>query len=334
MFKFKKQKVKKGQPTQPEIDPQLKEQIHIMPQRFYLPPKKKRTGLVFIIVAGVLLLGSLAAVAVYLNLNLSKSQPKAPINTNQPAVVNQNQNLNANANLNLNADLDVNTNANIDTDTNINTNIETNLNLNLNVNLNTNVNTNVNISQPLPSALDADNDGLTQAEENLYGTDPENSDSDGDGYPDGAELLNGYDPTKPHVSLGASNLFISYNHPLYSIIYPASWNLQQQDEEKNEVLFQADTGEFVEVLVVVNLNNLSLTDWYQQQFPNIDLTQVQQVKVNNLTGLRQPDNQSYYLMKVGDESKIFLVIYNTGNFRQTNFATTFQVMVKSFKLLP
>jgi thiol-disulfide isomerase/thioredoxin len=44
-------------------------------------------------------------------------------------------------------------------------------------------------------AADADGDGLTNAEEEALGTDPNDVDSDGDGYPDGAEVEAGSDPT-------------------------------------------------------------------------------------------------------------------------------------------
>jgi hypothetical protein len=44
---------------------------------------------------------------------------------------------------------------------------------------------------------DTDNDGLTDAQESTYGTDPANPDSDGDGYLDGAEVESGYDPNGP-----------------------------------------------------------------------------------------------------------------------------------------
>jgi len=45
--------------------------------------------------------------------------------------------------------------------------------------------------------LDSDQDGLTDAEEKTYGTDPRKADTDGDSYSDGAEIKSGYDPTKP-----------------------------------------------------------------------------------------------------------------------------------------
>ncbi|MDO8512829.1 MAG: hypothetical protein Q7S57_06175 [bacterium] len=47
----------------------------------------------------------------------------------------------------------------------------------------------------VPSAeVDSDNDGLSDAMEALYKTDPNNPDTDGDGYKDGDEVANGYDP--------------------------------------------------------------------------------------------------------------------------------------------
>ncbi|GAA4749809.1 hypothetical protein GCM10023350_38680 [Nocardioides endophyticus] len=44
------------------------------------------------------------------------------------------------------------------------------------------------------SAADPDGDGLTNAQETQYGTDPGNADTDGDGYGDGYEVVNGSDP--------------------------------------------------------------------------------------------------------------------------------------------
>ena len=45
--------------------------------------------------------------------------------------------------------------------------------------------------------LDSDQDGLSDAEERMYRTDPNNPDTDGDGYSDGTEIKSGYNPLKP-----------------------------------------------------------------------------------------------------------------------------------------
>ena len=48
--------------------------------------------------------------------------------------------------------------------------------------------------EELPDGTDTDGDGLTDAEEDDYGTDPRNPDTDGDGMPDGYEVKAGLDP--------------------------------------------------------------------------------------------------------------------------------------------
>jgi len=147
-----------------------------------------------------------------------------------------------------------------------------------------------------------------------------------------AILLAGYDPSKPQVTLVGSELFKTYSHALYSITYPNGAVLREQGENKDEVLFIAGGGEFIEVIIIPNVNKLSLTEWYQEQFPQISLALATVVKIGNLNGLRHPDNLSYYLISP-DKSNIFLLTYNVGNLTETNFATTFQAMVKSFKLV-
>lgn len=49
-------------------------------------------------------------------------------------------------------------------------------------------------ANPQDISRDTDGDGLTDADEERYGTDAKNPDTDGDGYLDGAEVQNGYNP--------------------------------------------------------------------------------------------------------------------------------------------
>ncbi|MFA6588186.1 MAG: hypothetical protein WCT08_03895 [Patescibacteria group bacterium] len=96
--------------------------------------------------------------------------------TNQPVIVSNTNSLMNNRNL---ADQ-------VFPSTNSNTN-QSNVNKN-NSNINSQVNSNTNI--------DSDNDGLTDVQEIVYGTSPNNPDTDGDGYLDGPEVSGGFDPLK------------------------------------------------------------------------------------------------------------------------------------------
>jgi hypothetical protein len=50
------------------------------------------------------------------------------------------------------------------------------------------------VDVPLGSEMDSDEDGLTDADEVGFGTDPDNPDSDNDGFTDGDEIAQGADP--------------------------------------------------------------------------------------------------------------------------------------------
>ncbi len=79
--------------------------------------------------------------------------------------------------------------------------------------------------------LDSDQDGLTDAEEKLYGTNPHNPDTDGDGYSDGAEVKAGYNPLKPAPGDKLSTIT---NTTADAVTAPAnsSTNLTQQLAQK------------------------------------------------------------------------------------------------------
>ncbi len=171
-----------------------------------LPPEQPTTnkrkyvliGIIIFAVIIVLIGGAIWALNYFNNTNNTNTEVNTNTATNTNEVVNANANLNANVNRNLNAIFNQNTNAanananaNINVNTAANTNTTSNTNLNINTNTNTNANTNTIINSAL---LDTDNDGLTDEQEEIYGTDRLNPDTDGDGYLDGEEVENGFNP--------------------------------------------------------------------------------------------------------------------------------------------
>ncbi|WP_153913460.1 S8 family serine peptidase [Shewanella sp. TC10] len=61
---------------------------------------------------------------------------------------------------------------------------------------------------PTDAQADNDGDGLTNIEEILLGTDPNNPDTDGDGVDDGTEYNNGSNPLDPNISVGEKDTLV------------------------------------------------------------------------------------------------------------------------------
>ena len=91
------------------------------------------------------------------------------------------------------------------------------------------------------ATADDDGDGLTNAEEDAYGTDPDNEDSDGDGYADGEE-----------VNDHGTNPAYVYSHP-----YTGGYNVGWCDEEPNPTGPTGPGGAYREGDVA---SNFTLTD--------------------------------------------------------------------------
>lgn len=98
----------------------------------------------------------------------------------------------------------------------------------------------VEVIQPV-AAPDSDADGLSDAEEALFGTNANNTDSDADGYSDGSEVMNGYDPAIPGQTLAASaRLAVNNVGDKWSVLLPVAWSVSLDAEAG---VFKVDTGE-------------------------------------------------------------------------------------------
>lgn len=186
---------------------------------------------------------------------------------------------------------------------------------------------------PLASAIDTDQDGLTDVEELLLNTDPSKSDTDGDSYFDTLEILNLYNPTGlAPQKIEETNLVKIYNNQIYnySIFYPAIWIMRAIDETEQEVMFTSATGEIFEVIVDENPNRLPLLEWYSLLSPETNLSELSDVTTKNgLLGKKSPDGLTAYFSS-GD--KIYVISYGVGNKTELNYKSTFEMILKSFKI--
>lgn len=116
----------------------------------------------------------------------------------------------------------------------------------------------------LADSPDADADSLTDAEEELFGTDSGVWDTDGDGYYDGQELLNLYNPkgTSP-VKLVDSGFAREYVNPKngYRLYYPSGWNVGNVEND-DQVLISGISGDFIEIRVLPKADDTSFSDWF------------------------------------------------------------------------
>ncbi|MDD5341349.1 MAG: thrombospondin type 3 repeat-containing protein [Patescibacteria group bacterium] len=272
------------------------------------PPRRggRRIALVFIIFIIIILLVVGGALA-YLSF---VRQPAAPVvnlpNINVPLV---NQNANVNQNVNLNAPI--------------------------NSNVNTNVNQPVAPSLGYAIGIDSDNDGLTNIEETLYGTEPNNPDTDKDGFSDGSELINLYDPTKGAGALLANSTLIKiYTNSKFthSIFYPAKWSAEA-NSDGTQTVFQSSDEENIKVSVQNNPAKVTLYEFVLSKNPTADLTQYTKTTTKGgYDDLVSPDKLTHFVTRESQIDKVYVITYTLGAEEVAYYLSTLQMMVNSFKL--
>ena len=128
---------------------------------------------------------------------------------------------------------------------------------------------------------DSDCDGLTNAEEKLYGTNPNNADTDGDGYSDGVEVKSGYNPLKAapgdkiDTGKGASagQSTVATNAPTLTDDYLQ--NLTAYISSKNgQSISTADINTFADEQLAKSMGDPVTSD----TLPNIDQSQIKILK--------------------------------------------------------
>ncbi|GEM_PF-1842475 len=181
-------------------------------------------------------------------------------------------------------------------------------------------------------SLDFDNDLLTDVEEELWGTDLENSDTDNDTYLDGEEILNFYNPNLGEGSkLQDEELIKTFTNSKfgYSIIYPSKWQLSQ-DDLTNQIIFKSSTGEFVQVIIEENFAGfLTAKNWYLSQNSSVEESDLEEILIGNWSGVKSPDKLNVYLV---NNNYIYTIAMNIGLKNELNYSTTFEMMLNSFKL--
>lgn len=183
---------------------------------------------------------------------------------------------------------------------------------------------------PLPSSIDTDQDGLTDVEEVVYGTDQAQPDSDSDGYLDGDEVKNGYNPQGSGrlVDSGLGKTYTSATAPLFTVVYPSAWSLERGGDGGDDVRLIASPDEFLAIRLEPS-NNQTLLDWYRIVAPDVAIVPELSEFVGNHIGIYSPDRQTFYFIDANRPTEVFVVNYNSGGKAELNFRSIFESIIRS-----
>jgi hypothetical protein len=179
--------------------------------------------------------------------------------------------------------------------------------------------------------IDDDQDGLTNLEEALLGTNAKASDSDGDGFKDAEELNNSYNPAGAGKISANTGLGTYQNSTFnFSLLYPVKWDRTIAATD-DSVIFTAANHQFVQILVQPNSDQEDIVSWYRKTF-NVQTIPNSQLVINaSWDGVKTPDGLTVYLTNK-DKTYIFVLTYNLGTINVLEYKNIFDMMVRSLKL--
>lgn len=184
----------------------------------------------------------------------------------------------------------------------------------------------------LVDSVDLDADSLTDVEEELFGTDSGTWDSDEDGYYDGQEVVNLYNPKQvAPVKLIDSGLVREYVNPKwqYRLYYPLGWEAASVDDNSDQVLFSAITGDYIEILAMEKGSDETFQDWFSKNAKGQSYTDTLAfINRFEVEGFKRQDNLVAYFVK---GNTVYVIIYQPGTTGFIPFRHVMIMMMQSFR---
>lgn len=197
--------------------------------------------------------------------------------------------------------------------------------------------------RPEEQGKDTDSDGLSDAEERLYGTDMRNPDSDGDTYLDSNEVFHGYDPVTPAPSSLADSTvakWYSYSgNPAFKFLKLNAWTIDVPtivpERSRGSMRILATSGAEFRLTLHAREPQQTIGDWYDSQdtWKNKygQASQLQPyASKQGYTGRITTDKRVVFLDI--NESTIAVFEYDLKTERTVEYVQTFQMMLNSFQL--
>lgn len=188
------------------------------------------------------------------------------------------------------------------------------------------------IDDPEPSSAmivmgeDSDSDGLTDAEEFLFSTDPFLTDSDGDGYDDGSEVMSGYDPAMAMQELEDSSWLKVAPIGNVAFLIPSVWNTEEVPGG-----MRVRSGSSAAFSVTMEpYEGEDFNDWLALRDPNAALLAEPLPNASGLDVLYFIDGMTAWL--VGGDT-VYTIRYELGTDRTKEFLFLFDVFLRRARLL-
>ncbi|MFA5358875.1 MAG: hypothetical protein WC310_03595 [Patescibacteria group bacterium] len=341
IFDFLKKKItgdvlKVAQKKQPEVKIKS-EDIHVMPEKFFIASKQGMSSKTKIIIAIAVVVLLFVIGAIFFSVDWSDTGGQNVLISPNINVLNTNQDI-------INGEVFSGLTEQVNSNLNIN---ELNSNININAEQsrsNENINNAPSVSSQSGSAVnttddflppivfiagkDTDADNLTDLEEAMYGTSPNKPDTDLDSYLDGQEVAGGYDPMLINKKITDSSQIKKYFSQRFSfaILYPAKWTYSISGVREDRIIFSSADNETINLSVIDG--QTSLEEWYRQNVDNKQVNIPLRVLPNGDQVITSLNGLAIYTKKSGINI-IYSLVYQPNSENEVNYKTTFEMMAGS-----
>lgn len=190
---------------------------------------------------------------------------------------------------------------------------------------------------PENPSSDGDADGLTAAEEALFGTDPRRADSDDDGFADALEVINLYNPAgfRPTRLIEAGLMRVHQDTSASAtaeMFLPLAWTART-DAATGDLTLSGTDGGGITVKSTALPQDQALLDWYLTGNPQATAAQVQPFTTKSgLAGLRAPGESAAFVV-LGGRVYAFRQVTASGPLtgaETPTYPSVFQMIINSF----
>ena len=177
--------------------------------------------------------------------------------------------------------------------------------------------------------VDSDNDGLSDEEEAVLGTNPNSADSNNNTYNDLTEINNNYDPAGTGKIETSANLTKYVNKTIgYEIVYPKSWEAKALGSD-TAITFTAPDDSIMQVSTQDNSDHQTISAWYTNSFPDTTITYDKLKSTATWDGIMGDDGLNFYVTDKKHKN-IYVISYIPAIDGRLAYPNIFKIMINSF----